>query len=378
MTTGVSGYYSDIRSIQFEDHKGRNASYFFQIEKKFFKKLSTSLGVRLEYFSIDSVATESNMNIFDQMFGKRLVDRDLTSPIHPVARIGLNYQVHEATYIRGSFGQGYRFPTIAEKYVFTQRSGITVFPNYLVTPETGISAELGIKQGFKISKWLCFVDLAAFITQYKDMMDFTFGFYLPDTINGGYRPLAEGESLAPDQFETAVGFQSQNVTDSRISGVEISTLGTGKIFNIPVNFIIGYVYINPVDLNSESKPKLFHRADSVNLLEFRSRHSAKADIETSYKGVNLGVSLVYNSFIEKLPDVTAQLAPGIAEYRSLELIEKKLQGDITLDIRAGYDITEDFKVNLICKNVLNREYTVRPGKLEPPRNISLQLAYNLK
>ena len=39
------------------------------------------------------------------------------------------YKLFEETYLRASFGQGYRFPTIAEKFVQTQVGPLNIFPN---------------------------------------------------------------------------------------------------------------------------------------------------------------------------------------------------------------------------------------------------------
>lgn len=72
------------------------------------------------------------------------------SQLEPILRAGLNYQLTEGTYIRCSYGQGYRYPTIAEKFIETGAGGISVFPNPEVQPESSWNAEAGIKQGFKI------------------------------------------------------------------------------------------------------------------------------------------------------------------------------------------------------------------------------------
>ena len=50
-------------------------------------------------------------------------------------------------------------------------------------------------------------------------------------------------------------------------------------------------------------------------------------------------------------------------------------GDYVLDARVGYNVTDMAKVSFIAKNVLNRQYTLRPGYFEPPRNYTVQLSY---
>ena len=62
-------------------------------------------------------------------------------------RAGLNYQLADYSFLRASFGQGYRNPSITEKYLRKDIGGVGVYPNYNVQPEKGFNAELGFKQG---------------------------------------------------------------------------------------------------------------------------------------------------------------------------------------------------------------------------------------
>ena len=52
------------------------------------------------------------------------------------------------------------------------------------------------------------------------------------------------------------------------------------------------------------------------------------------------------------------------------------KGDFVMDIRAGYSYKEKATFMFICKNVLNREYTLRPGLIEAPRNYTFQIGYS--
>ena len=88
---------------------------------------------------------------------------------------GLNYQIAEGTFIRSSWGQGYRFPSMAELFVTTNVSDIEIFPNPELRSEKGWSSEIGLKQAVQFGKFRSFIDIAAFIMRYDDMMEFTFG-----------------------------------------------------------------------------------------------------------------------------------------------------------------------------------------------------------
>jgi len=54
--------------------------------------------------------------------------------------------------VQGSWGQGYRFPTITERFITTSFGVFKIEANPDLVPESGWSAELGIKQGIKIGK----------------------------------------------------------------------------------------------------------------------------------------------------------------------------------------------------------------------------------
>ena len=82
-----------------------------------------------------------------------------------------------------------------------------------------------------------YIDVAAFIQQYDDMMEFSFGH--------GRKSTDTSESM------DGLGFKSINVGKHRISGIELSVSGQGKInSNLTVNLIAGYTYMNPISLDS--------------------------------------------------------------------------------------------------------------------------------
>jgi iron complex outermembrane receptor protein len=92
-------------------------------------------------------------------------------------RVGATYQIAEATFLRASYGQGYRFPCIAEKFIRTSAAGLEIYPNEQLQPEYGQSAEIGVKQGIVLGKFKSYLDVAIFWMEYTDMMEFTFGQY---------------------------------------------------------------------------------------------------------------------------------------------------------------------------------------------------------
>ena len=327
---GVAASYSNIDSKVFSKRDAKNGAAFVQFDTKLFDKLTLTIGYRLELYKLDTT--------------------ELT--FKPIGRGGINYQLAEASYIRASFGQGYRYPSISEKYPLLIRAGQPVVPNPNLMPESSWSAEIGFKQGFKISEWVGYLDIAGFITHYNDMMEFTFA---PNSIKNLYFP------------ETLFAFYSTNVTDARISGFEISALGQGTIFGVKTNFMVGYTYLSPIDLNYDpDDPKYDGRS---NMLNYRFKHSGKGDIEIAYKGFSSGVTGYLNSFMENV-DPLVNLAPGLKNFR-----EHHEEPSYFLDVRMSYDVIENGNIAFIVKNVTNNQYSLRPGFMEAPRNYTVQLAY---
>ncbi|MEX0810822.1 MAG: TonB-dependent receptor [Chitinophagales bacterium] len=335
--TGVNASYSTIESEIFGARKSKNGAAFLQIDTKLFDKLTITGGVRTELFKLDT----------------------LELVFKPISRFGMNYQIAEATYLRSSYGMGYRYPSIAERFVRVQRAGQYVVPNENLLPESSWSFEMGLKQGFKISNWFGYLDFAGFVTQYKNMMEFR---QAPQDVVNEYWPRDEYPGVA-------FAFWSDNVTNARISGIELSALGQGKIFGIPTNFLVGYTYMVPINLDKRDQIEGSVFSDNSADLNFRFRHTAKADIESTYKKVTLGFTGYVNSFMENI-DPLIQLAQDINKFR------RENEGPTyRVDVRIGYNFTDDAKVALIAKNVTANQYSIRPGYIEAPRNYTLQVSY---
>jgi iron complex outermembrane receptor protein len=310
-----------------------------------------SLGLRAEYCRVDSTQTQSD-------FSFNFKNDTLKLPIRPVLRAGVNYQVAKYTFLRASFGQGYRFPSIAEKYISTDLGGLRIFPNVDLKPEHGWSAELGIKQGVKFLGWNGYIDVAGFWTQYYDMMEFTFGIFVPK------------DSAIDIKW---VGFKSMNVGRARITGIDITFTGDGRIWNIPTTVLLGYTYTNPIDLSGDTVTK----STSSNVLKYRYYHSIKGAVEMALGRFHVGASVLFASKIINIdkaflgpliPGVpNSELMPGLKDYWA-----DHNKGATILDLRVGFDITETADIGIICKNVFNTEYMSRPGSIMPPRNVAIQ------
>lgn len=232
-------------------HKSDNVAAFFQYDHRFWDRLSVSAGVRAEYYRVDHHYREGATKVFGT-----------TIPFRPVFRAGLNYQLADYSFLRASFGQGYRYPSITEKYARKDIGGVGVYPNEELQPEKGFNAELGFKQGYKWGNLKGMVDVAGFYTQYKNMVEFQFGLFN----NAGGQPinslLDAGMLLMQmvngvENASLGIGAQFHNVSKAQIYGMEISTNGLYEFNkNTKLFYNVGYVYTEPRDADYQKRNAL--------------------------------------------------------------------------------------------------------------------------
>jgi iron complex outermembrane receptor protein len=247
---------------------------------------------------------------------------------------------------------------VAEKYTATTIGGLKIFPNPDLDPERGWSAEVGVKQGITLGTWAGFADLALFLTEYSEMIEFTFGVYPQD----------------PDGIPTFddVGFKALNIGSARISGMDASLSLSGSAGPVGLQLSGGYTYMNPVD------PSLLDSAEIVkqegHILKYRRRHLAKLDLEADIGHLFAGVNFQYYSRMIRVDEVFLDplignmLLPGFPGYW-----EDHATGYALTDLRLGWDISEVVRLTVNVRNVFNVEYLGRPGDIGPPRSATLQL-----
>jgi iron complex outermembrane receptor protein len=371
MTIGYVYTGQDVRSDSlYGRRKGLNHAGYAQFDKKI-KKLTLSLGLRGEYYKVDTARTKGTL------FNDKITDL----PFQPVMRAGANYQLFEYTFLRSSFGQGYRFPSIAEKYISTNVSALKLFPNNKLQPERGWTSEVGIKQGFKIFNFKGFLDAAYYWTRYRNMMDFVYTRTIPDSLI--FQGLYSIQEIVANS-----GFQSQNIGKAKITGVDFSLTGTGSIGKVNLTLLTGYTYSNPINPDFNPAKDTTGSFKGSNLLKYRSQHLFKNDIQVDYKGFSAGFSSRFTSFMENIDkrfeepiiyelmnpnyalyyDPSFYVLPGLKQYR----LKHKHDG-WQHDMRISYMISKNLKISYIVNNVFNQLYMSRPGFLEPPKTRVVQL-----
>lgn len=335
-----------------------NLSAYTQLEKSFNKVLNVSAGARFEYFQLN----------------------DTVTAMKPIFRCGANLKLYQETYLRASYGQGYRFPTITERFIKTGVGNFGVFPNPRLLPESSWNAEVGLKQGLKLGGVYAYFDAAFFWQEYQNTIEYMFGIW--DVAN------------APGSF---AGFKFLNTGRSRVVGLDISLAGKSNLSKTTeITFLTGYNYIVPKTLN----PDYVYAIDDINrvysynttsldpqskILKYRFLHNVKFDAELTYKSkFSIGLSMKYfskivnmDAIIKDFEETTAASGGDKQNIRYMDYFNSHRFGNIIFDARMSYRISENHKIALIGSNILNRSYSLRPLKIEPPRSIMLQYTWNL-
>lgn len=358
-TGGVVSTIANTRA-QLYDSSGKpnntmvNVAGYIQMDKKIWDVLNISGGVRYEHFQTNS----------------------LPSAAQPIFRAGASLKVLQGTWIRTSIGDGYRYPTIAERYISTKVGLFGVFPNPALLPETSRNFELGLKQGFKIGNCMGYLDIAGFQQNYHNTIEYLFGVWNPKV--------------------SIVGFKFVNTGDSRVNGVDISlacTTPEDKKFGLSV--LAGYTYVDPVSLSPDRvyayPKKLQGGQDSAtfrnsslnpngNVLKYRFRHMLKADVEVKLDKYSIGLSYRYYSKMENIDKAFKDIEDDTKTIPNLHPIVivdywKTHNGYHIFDGRVGYKLTPQHKLSLIANNIFNVTYFLRPLKIESPRMVTVQYVY---
>jgi outer membrane receptor protein involved in Fe transport len=131
LVAGLTGVSNVVKSDLYGDHDSKNYSIYTQLEKQF-GKLNLTAGVRGEYFQQNDLKPDS-YTYFREDFSASI-------PIRPIFRFGANYELFKYTHLRGSFGQAFRYPSVAERFASTSIGALNIFPNNDLQPEKGWSA----------------------------------------------------------------------------------------------------------------------------------------------------------------------------------------------------------------------------------------------
>ena len=400
LTTGINwNHITNTANITGTHHTDNLAAYI-QYDHRIADKLSLSAGMRLEYYRMDDHYKEANIQI-----GKWLC------PVRPVFRAGLNWEIYKAGFLRASFGQGYRNPSITEKFARKDIGGVGVYPNHNIKPESGFNAELGYKQLYKFGPIVGSLDVAAFYTEYRNMIEYQFGLFRNSDftmINSMDDVLSEAQNIIDDIKKNkslsnagiGIGAQFVNVSHARIYGAEVSTAGKVAIQKqMELRYSIGYTFTQPEDLDNSKRIEeeknytdplqMKNKSNDTKYLKYRNKHSFKATLDYNYKWFSVGLNMSYRSKMlavdyimvderekeqDDLMDYARKFIFGYEDGVSLhDYWMAHNTGIFTMDLRAAVRFKEHVEVQFLVNNLLNTEYSFRPMALAAPRTFVCRL-----
>ena len=292
----------------------------------------------------------------------------------PVWRFGLNRELTPSTNLRLSYGESLRFASLAERYVEgTLTDGINIRGNIGLQSEAGDNWELGLVQELKGDAGSLLLEGSAFVLNYDEMIEYTLQ---AATDSNGTIIIEDG---VPQFY-----FQPLNLGRTRIAGFEMSAVGEGKVFDVPVRTMAGYTYNYAGDLTNDTAQvnvgvylgNLFSSNDSTardslvaagSLLKYRNKGALKVDVEWDMGPWTAGIALNHQSFIDAVDWYFEELVSGLVNYR-----EQFTEGAKRWDLRLSYTAPKGQRFSLIVNNATNGIVSTRPGILGAPRHVMLR------
>ena len=359
-----------LKARSFEDYLGPgNTTFTWNTLSTYFqgdygwRDLTMAFGGRFDFVTLDNQTKASK----------------------PVFNAGLSYEIGHNNFVRFGYGQSFRIPSLAERFVKEQitsvRLGgdpISIFagPNPDIRPETGYTYEIGFKKIIKTPKFEAKIDAAVFYQRFLDFTEFTFGQYNDPIDSSSY-----------------IGFRQENVADARTLGWEATISATNKFKNAALTYQFGYTYnfvanadedtvyqkfgnlvkgaFSGFKITDEEYASFYDGGDQnilYGMMRYRFRHTIKTDINVDVKKISFGTNIRYYGFLDRVDAVFALFIPGIQEFRD----SQNYKGDFVVDLRVRYHFSENFTLGFICKNALNNDYQLRPAKPDAPRSFTFQ------
>jgi outer membrane receptor protein involved in Fe transport len=210
ITLGVDGAATRVSSNFLGTPWLWDAAAFAQDEVLLGRRVTGTLGARLDYHDTSEGADEASLN----------------------PKLALVWRAADRLDLRASVARGYRAASAIEQFVSAVQSGFRVIPNPALHGEHAWAAELGSVA--RASGRLA-VDATAFWSEYRDLI---------------------GPAVAPDSFFV---FQFRNVSRARVRGLDLA-MRTSLVPN-RLDLEASYLYLGSKDL------------DTGRPLPYRSKHN---------------------------------------------------------------------------------------------------------
>jgi len=303
ITAGIDYRRDIVEAKYYGTHQGDAVSPYLQETWKLSGIWQLSAGMRYDTYVLVGDSTEAQF-----------------SP-----KIGFSYNPFAGTILRGSFGRGFRAPSIAERFSVSDRDdNVQLRSNPELEPERSTLLDFGIRQtlGEKIS-----AEVSAFSSDYFDAIELV--------------------QINPRSLE----FQLRNTPRTRIQGIE-----------------------------TEVKLSLWR--DHFNLLANATWMDARSLADDAVSRIAKDDALPYRPRFMGLFSPSLRLGPWTLEgdfryvtraervsfFPNYERVPQKV-----FNVRARYQ-WQNFRVQLQVKNAANYNYTIVEQTLEEMRNFSLSFS----
>ena len=292
VTVGAEGARSDVTSDIFGNHSQTELAAYGESERGVGPAQLTA-GARIDYLAVDGGS--------------------LSAVVSP--RVGGVLPTARATW-RVSIGRGFRAPSLAERFVSTTVSGLTVIPNPSLTPETAWSFELG-----NATRWSGALrsDVALFWTEAYDLIE-------------------------PHVDTTLAQIQFRNVARARLVGLDLA-LGASPL-TPQLTTSLAYTFLYSRDLALDSA------------LAFRPTHLLTLTADYHWRAFGVGGDFRYSSRVERV-----ELYPD----------DPRVDAAV-LDLRASWE-QGPLAARVLLTNTLDYIYNLVPRTLAPVRTLSVTLTW---
>ncbi len=307
LTFGIETVHDITNSAMFGDHTGKNIAGYFQDEIHFSKLVTTTVGIRYDYHTVDTGIRDSQIN----------------------PKLGFTIKPNPFSTIRASIGRGFRSPTMAEMFTETTTSGFRVIPNPDLKAEKAWSYEIGFNQ---ILSENILLDFALFHNDYENFIE-------------------------PERDEQNTVFFI-NADRARIRGLELTTQTTWWKKRIHVK--TSYTLLDPKYVSRDyslfwwaeklmgaKEPEVSFSAP----LAYRPKHLFTGSVDFTLGDFNFGIDYRY---VSKLDSVKV--------YPADKRVPQKVW-----DARLSYkmdNVTFSFNIN----NLFNYNYTQVERNMAPVRH----------
>jgi len=298
----------EVESIQFGFRKVSRTSYYLQYEQRLWGKLKATLGSRYDWEDAEDVGVQSDLS----------------------NKLGLNYTIIPGMNARLSIGEGFRIPTVAERFLKTKTSGIWLEENPFLKPERSFSAEIGLKTMLAKSMSL---DMAVFYTKYNDLI----------------------EPQLDRNADQRIVVRFQNISQASVTGFDLSHITDW--WSKMMSTRLGYTYTYSRDLSPGSEYGL--------PLKYRSRHMLYLSHDINIRPFSFGLDFRHMSKIER-----------VDQYHQVYITDiDKMVPTYVAAVRLGI-MLRHYSFRIMVDNLFQYNYILSPANMAPPRTIVLQFNIN--